>query len=282
MKSTIDIEDLLVWAYRTELPKEPVEARTMALELAKGWDSVSSYGRHLAVIDGPDVRNLFGVTPDRSALVGPHADALAVAHAVEGLAGLTLDVPADWWPFGDMATVEEWGLLGEAVVANALDRMSAVGEDGVRRFKCSAAWLVQKHAMMGTTPVWEAETTVLQWVRERGKPKWFVRRLVPQMVHGEIIGTIEVEGDGYCPKAKRPMTGAYQRQELSPSPFGTACDRAEHEVWHAALTLLADELSESLTTKCVTGPRCPARPWLADAPQSRILPSLLKIRTGAS
>lgn len=273
-KTSIDIEDLLTWAYRVELPKVPA-APVSPSALTPGWSSMGHFAELLAVVDGADVRNVFGVTPDRTALTGPHDDALRVAAAVDALDGLLVDAPADWWPFGDMAAPDAWGEVGRKVVADVLERMCVAGEAGARWFKHSPAWLVRKHAMVATCPDWEAETPEYRLVRGgNGKAKWFVKRLVAQVVNDEIVAYAEHEGDGYCASRKRPFPDAYHKMELVPSPFYAACDRAEYEVWHAGLVVLADALRDSLSVHRVTGPRRAARPWEASTAQSRILPSI--------
>lgn len=275
MKTTMDIEDLLIWAYRVELPKVPAEPVGPERHGA-GWASMSQWAKLGTVIDGRDVRNVYGVTPDMTAMDGPHPDALVVDRVVAELDGLHLDVPAGWWPFADMAPADGWGEAGAKAVSDALDRLAVRGEDGGLRFKASPAWLVRKHAMMGTRPDWEAEPIEYRYVRgdNGGHAKWFMKRQVPQIVNGEIIGYVEHEVDGWCASRRRAFPGAYRKMELVPSPVYAACDRAEYEVWHAALVALVGLLAESLDAYRVSGPKRAARPWEPDAPQRRILPSL--------
>ncbi|WP_454683983.1 hypothetical protein [Ancylobacter moscoviensis] len=279
MKVNIDIEDLLVWAYRQELPK--VQAETIApAALRPGWSSMSNFGNLMTVVDERDVRNIYGVTPDRLAEGGPHVDALAVDAAVSDLAGLLVDVPDAWWPFADMASPDEWGDLGRQVVADVLSRLCLEGDAGTLRFKTAPAWLVRKHAMMGTAPDWAAEPIEHRFVRGgNGKAKWFIKRMVAQTVNGEIIGYVEHEVDGWCGSRRRPYPGAYHKMELVPSPFYVACDRAEYEVWHAALATLAGMLGESLVAHSVVGPKRAARPWEPGGPQPRVLPTLRRVET---
>ncbi|PZQ82671.1 MAG: hypothetical protein DI549_10850 [Ancylobacter novellus] len=282
VKVSIDIEDLLVWAYRVELPKVPA-APVAPARFSRGWAPMSAFGDLLAVIDEGDVRNDYGVTPDRTALSGPHPDALAVHRTVIELSSLHLGVPDGWWPFDDMASPDGWGKLGPAVVADVLGRLAVRGDDGAMRFKTAPGWLVQKHAIMGTAPDWLAEPIEYRTVRAaNGKARWFMKRLVAQFVNDEIIGYTEHEVDGWCGSRRRPFPDAYHKMELVPSPFHVGCDRAEYEVWYVALVALAEMLAESLTAHRVTGPRRASRPWAPDAPQTRILPSLLgTAQTGA-
>lgn len=282
MKTSMDIEDLLIWTYRVELPKVPAAPAGPARH-GPGWASMSAFGKLGTVIDDRDVRNVYGVTPDRLATGGPHADALAIDRAVAELDGLHLDVPEGWWPFADMAPADGWGEAGAKAVSDALDRLAVRGADGGLRFKASPSWLVRKHAMMGTVPDWEAEPIEYRQVRgANGKARWFVMHTVAQTVNGEIIGYAEHEVEGWCASRRRPFPGAYHKMELAPSPVYAACDRAEYEVWQAALTALAEMLGESLDAHRVTGPKRAARPWEPGAPQSRILPSLRRsLVTGA-
>ena len=275
VKVSTDIEDLLIWAYRVELPKVP-EVPAGPARHAKGWAPMSAFADLLTVIDDRDVRNVYGVTPDRMATGGPHADALAIDRVVAELDGLHLDVPDEWWPFADMAPPDGWGEAGAMAVRHALDRLAVPSEDGGLRFKASPAWLVRRHAMMGTVPDWEAEPIEYRKVRggDRGHAKWFMMRRVPQTVNGEIIGYNEHEVDGWCASRRRPYPGAYHKMELVPSPVHAACDRAEYEVWHAAMVALAGMLGESLDAHRATGPARAARPWEPEGRQSRILPSL--------
>ena len=276
VKKTIDIEQLLVWAYREELPKAQRSGPVIASSpgYRPGWDGVSQFGELMAVVDTVDVRNKYGVTPDYSAQSEPHPDALAVHAATARMEGMTLEVPEGWWPFADMASPEEWGDLGWAVLARALDFVAVIGADGVRQFKGSAAWMVRKHAMMGTAPGWEAEAPQRRMVRgANGRPAWFVRRVI-QVVAG---GAMEVEADGYSPVRHRPVYGAYNKWELTPSPFWAACERAEHEVWWSAMAMLAEDLAESLTMYRVTGPNRPARPWEGGRAKPRILQALPRV-----
>ena len=275
VKVSTDIENLLIWAYRTELPKVPAAAIGPAAHGA-GWASMSLFGKLGTVIDDRDVRNVYGVTPDRMATGGPHADALAIDRAVAELDGLHLDVPEGWWPFADMAPADGWGEAGAMAVRHALDRLAVPGEDGGLRFKTPPGWLVRKHAMMGTVPDWEAEPIEYRYVRgdNGGHPKWFMMQRVAQTVNGEIIGYNEHEVDGWCASRRRAYPGAYRKMELVPSPVHAACDRAEYEVWHAALVALSDMLGESLDAHRATGPARAARPWEPDGRQSRILPAL--------
>ncbi|MCS0501391.1 hypothetical protein [Ancylobacter mangrovi] len=279
-KTDIDIEDLLVWAYRDELPKAQVEPVSFSRGITPGWAGMSKFGKLLAVVDEGDIRNRYGVVPDRSATEGPHADAEAVAQAVEGLENLSLEIPGGWWPFADWASPERWGEAGQLALRDVLDRICVVDESGVRRFKTSPAWLVRKHAMIASAPDWEAEPPTYRTVKTRtGQNAWFVKRTITLPQGGEY----EVEQDGFNPTRRRPYRDAYMKMELVPSPFYAGVDRAEYEVWHAGLTLLAEELGNRLASRFVVGPRRSARPWeQEDVAQGRILQAFSGVSTAGA
>lgn len=264
-KVSVDIEDLLVWAYRDELPKAQAEGGSFG-PAAHGhaWEGVAEVG-----VLGEIVDNRWGVVPDRGATSDPHPDAVLVGEAVEALGALTLDVPEGWWPFDDMASPQEWGDLGAAAVSSVLDYVSVTDADGARRFKMSPAWLVRRAAIMRDCPGWEVdEVPVRRLVRTRtGQNAWFVRRTIPDAAGGWI----EVEQDGFNHSRRRPYPGAYQRWELAPSPHEVGIERAEYEVWHAALCLLADDLADKLAGRFVLPPRRPSRPWVTEYRQPVVL-----------
>ncbi|MBS7699183.1 MULTISPECIES: hypothetical protein [unclassified Chelatococcus] len=89
-KRTMDIETLLRWAYREELPKALGSASGPSDSIRSGWAGISSYAQLLAVID----YNRYGVLPDLTALDGPHVDAVRVFDAVRALDGCAVEVPA--------------------------------------------------------------------------------------------------------------------------------------------------------------------------------------------
>lgn len=275
VRTSIDIEDLVSWAYREELPKQPRPAPGVRA-MAPGWSSISRFGELLADIDGGDWRNQFGVTPDLMAKDAPHADALLVAEAVESMVDIAVEVPECWWPFDDFARPEEWGDIGRHVVADALARQCRPGPNGGLFAKNRPSAMVHRYAILGSCPVWEAEAPVYQRVRgPNGKARWFITRKVPVTVEGKIVAYNDVEMDGWNGTRRRPWPGAYHKWELSPSPFEAACDRLDYEVWHAGLTLLARQLEGRLESWVVTGPARAARPWEGEdqAAAPRILPA---------
>lgn len=274
--TSADIEEVIAWAFREELPKQPARVVPPS-QMKPGWSAANKWSEYLATIDEGDVRNIYGVTPDLKANDTPHADAITIFSAWESMADMAVEMLPDWWPFSDFASPAEWGDLGRHVIEDALARRCFVGQGGGLLVKNTPATLLRNYALLGTSPVWEAERPTYREVRgANGKAKWFVMAKVPILIDGKVCGHNDVERDGWNPTQKRAHRGAYRKMELVPSPFDAACDRLEYEVWHAGLRELTARLAGQLDSWIVTGPRRPARPWEDDgSPQTRILPSLI-------
>lgn len=256
---TIGIEAFLSWAYREELPKAEAgtgQALTGALggTLAGGWDAVSRQGELMAETVRDGRVNAFGVLPLSIDCGPPHPDALAAHAAVSALDRWEIGLPEDWDPLADMH-------LSEAdrrdAVARAMPRI-VVGREGVARFRQRPAELVRHHAIMRSAPGWEAQAPVSKFILgANGKPAWFRR-----VTATEGMTTFEREVDGFNARSQRPWPGAYKKTYLDPDPAMAAADRAEYEVWHAALAQVVETLAEAgLAGHRVLVSVRPARPW---------------------
>lgn len=245
----MEIERLLKWAYVDELPHW--KGMSGPEGFRSGWAGMESYTQLLTVID----YNGLGVLPDIASIRLPHNDALIVAEAVESLEGLELCLPEDWSPFDDIA--QEARTLGKAAAVRALRAVAVVGEDGRERLRQPVKRLVVHHAIMGDAPDWEGGPFAVHVERNaQGGPAWFRREL-----RGVGREAREVEVDGYNHKRKRPYPSAYQRFYLEPDAYPVALARAEYELWHAALTFLAEELAGKLSSIRVEPTLHPVRPW---------------------
>ena len=58
--------------------------------------------------------------------------------------------------------------------------------------------------------------------------------------------------------------GAFCPLVYEPDPQSIVAERAEYAIWHAALRILAEELSGQLATIAVLPPSAPERPWLGE------------------
>lgn len=258
---TIGIEAFLTWAYRDELPK--AEAGTVQAafvgalggDMSGGWDAVSRQGELMAETVRDGRVNSFGVLPLSIDCGPPHPDAYAAHDAVSRLDGWEIGLPEDWNPLADMhlsaADVAD-------AVARALPRIVTTRRDGALRFHQRPAELVRHHAIMKSAPDWEAQAPVSKFViGANGKPAWF-RRLTLT----EGLTSIVREVDGFNARAQRPHPGAYKKTFLDPDPALAAADRAEYEVWHAALAQVCETLAGAgLSGHRVVASTRPARPW---------------------
>lgn len=258
----IGIEAFLSWAYVEELPKagrEPVMlGRTGGggTGYGGGWDAVSLQGQLLAEMVSDGRPNQYGVLPLAIDCGPPHPDALAAHAAISALDRWEIGFPDDWNPLADMN-------LADADIADcvgrARGRILTRDKDGRERFRQRPAELVRHHAIMRSEPGWQAKAPIASFVLGgNGKPAWYRKVAV-----SEGVTTFEREVDGFNPKTRRPWHDAYKKMLLSPDPMLAAVDRAEYEVWHAALGEVCRTLAVSgtLTGHLVQHSARPARPW---------------------
>lgn len=298
----LPIDELVRWAYRVELPKEPM-ARAGARFLRQsstmaGWAALSKSGELGTEVDEPDARNRFGLFPDTLATVEPHPDAIRLWHGVRSLAGMNVDLPDQWDPLSDVREGLQDAVSCELARAAGIERIFYHVETGatvtvsvLRHGKGSSAAarirrelpvgerrlglrrdmpdLIQRQAINGNPPGWETEIPVKQLVRHlNGQPRWF-RMLYGIGVNGDEQVT---EGDGYDHKAHRPYPGAYQKFYYDPDLADIVEDRAEYWVWFEALTRLAALLKGALDDHEVLPPSVPAVPWATPgARQPRVI-----------
>lgn len=267
MKKLIEIEKLLSWTFREELPKAGAARALTGFGFGRAHRAVEKFGEYLTLIDCDGI-NRFGVVSDLMAMEEPHADAIAVFEAVSALDEIEVELPADWNPLGDMEGIDAElpGLL-----ARALDKVTVLDAAGARRMKVGPGALVMKHAIMGDAPCWEADQPERKLVLgAKGAPAWF--RTITVETSG---GPVAQEVDGYDPRGKRPFAGAYRKTWLDPDPLPAALGRALYEVWHSALAFLVEELDGRLETVDVLHSPRAERPWEGPRrPPPRVLPNL--------
>ncbi|RFB80416.1 hypothetical protein [Methylovirgula sp. 4M-Z18] len=254
-KPVKDIETLLTWAYRQELPKVPRSDGPSDMPCA--WDRVDEWLEELSLA-GPD-NNTYGVVPDFTAASLPHDDALLVHEAVLRLDELELALPGEWDPLGDLPDL---GDHAHALRKDALNKISTIDRAGVRKLRQTPRLLVFRQAILGGAPDWEIEPPQVCFVQEYGRDKWFVRQT---MTMDGAFGPVEheIEVDGYDKKRKRPRLGAYRKTYLEPDPFFHVVARAEYEVWRAALDVLTEDLAGTLAHCEVQASGRSMQPWLA-------------------
>lgn len=269
MKRRMDIEALVRWAYRDELPKVAAGTASFAPVMKPAWDCIAKLGTLGTVIQ----ENRYGVVALPCASDEPHTDALAVADAVARLDALVFDIPDGWAPLSDMGDL---GALGASAVAQGLASLTTTDETGATRLRRPLSRLVIRQAVLGVAPEWRSEVPEVREVRRFGRPAWF-RRVVMEGEGAFGPVTHEVEVDGYDSKRGRPYADAFRKFYLDPDMVPVVTARAERELWQGALCILAEDLAQvRLVAHEVLPPSSPARPWeVAEVEGPRILPSLL-------
>ena len=253
-KKRVEIEALLRWAFRDELPKAQA-GRGLLPGMRGGWDALAKFGTYLTAIDEPTL-NRWGVVPALELGGAPHPDAEVVAAAVEALDALELVLPDGWYPFADLGDL---GDLGVGAAAAALERLTVDDADGRWRLRSAPSRLVFRQAVLGGCPTWEAETPRVRPLRGvHGQPQWFVRRMI---VNRASDTPFEVELDGFDVRARRPLPDAYQKLVLDPSPVDAGVARGEYEIWRFALDVLVDDLAGALEDHEPTASKRAMRPW---------------------
>lgn len=276
----VAIDELARWAYRVELPKEPI-ARKNARYLRQashmaGWVALSKSAELGTEVDEPDARNRFGLAPDTLATNEPHPDAVRLFQAVQSMDGMLVELPDEWDPLSDVRAVVDdtftvaaartagierifyhaqphvtVTLAREGMTAEATTRVTKPLPEEHRRLglRRSVPDLIQVRAVLGGTPPWETPLPQKKAQRHpNGQPRWFMR-----------VGGVDV--DGYDHKAHRPFQSAFQKFYYDPDLAGIVEARAEYWLWHEALTQLAALLRPMLDAHTILPPSVPATPW---------------------
>lgn len=268
-KQRRDIEQLLTWAYREELPKQFAGGNSLLADLAMlgaPIDPGESDHGHMPVALGP-----------------PHPDALLIDYVVRGLdpvrvnwkgrreylmghlaAYLDRDDPITAaMATGPVVSITEYRRDKTPIRATAAGKLrkvharATVTRDGAQHVTMNKAGLlierqgespaahIMMHARMGTRPEWDCGPIRLVPVTS-GNNK-------PQMIGRQINKRMWTAGTRY------PL-------RLSPPPQEIACARFEYMVWHQALVALV-ELLRDLRDYEPVYPSAPAAPWLTGAEQ---------------
>lgn len=239
-KRVMDIEDVLQWAFRDELPKRREDDGEFRMREYPSVCPMFAMAQH-----GGRIEN-FSREPGFPLAMGEvHPDALVVEEAVMGLSrfeghrfegdlGLAPDLPAGQDEQGPMA----WAMTQ---IVN----------------------LVRIQARLGGRPSFAKTPEPAAIVDKQGRPLVVVLRttmkadedgrLRPQLVE-EKVGA---EGKDRYPR------GAYCQIEWE-DPKAILRERAGYSAWWAALDLLANELSGKLSTIAVLPPAAAQRPWAGE------------------
>ncbi len=234
----LEVEALLQWAYRDELPKKYMSS-------AEGiWASIEELGHNGGIDPGHGAAQRY---PHYGL---PHPDAIDIEKAVSAIP----DYPLDWQSEAEVLlgplvalimpakapqtpaqrfSVASWG-YGPAKVRERLEPPRGVLAPILR-----PAALVAMHSKMGSRPNWFDDIPIV---------------LPVSAVRGPNAAIV-----GQCWAKNVYSPGSYCPIEWSPSPITIAEDRADYLAWHRALQHLAATLE--LAGHVVLPPTAPEFPW---------------------
>jgi hypothetical protein len=236
LRSVLDIEDVLRWTYRDELPKQRHDRDSGPGPYVSPMFRLCAHG-------GP-IDNWSREPGMPIALGEAHPDALAVAEAVKALRAEDIDISGFARTYGTNPVGVDVDVIAEAVTS-------------------SIVALVTSRARLGARPVCSSpETTKQTAINGRVEVFYKVKRELE--INGERYA---VERDEPIPSTKKRggyyPTGAFSKISYDPGRVTVYTDQAAYAAWHAALTLLADRL-QGLSSVRPSRPAAPARPWLGE------------------
>lgn len=254
MKTEIDIETLLHWAYRDELSKRQLSS-------AEGiWDRIQEDGQRGGVDKG------HGAAQRYSHFGLPDPDAERIEKAVGALEDTVIDWPRSF----DAIAAELSGLIEVNEIARpqspARVPKAGWGAAGGRALK---GWF----GADGAKPVQERPRDVLMVGGLRtsalvtmhavkgNRPDW--REEPPQPRPVPAVKGPNAKIFGECKGKNLYSLGAYCPIRWSPSPLSIVTSRAEYIAWYNGLTELARTLH--LAKFIVLAPKASQTPWLDDA-----------------
>jgi hypothetical protein len=267
VKTEIDVELLIQWAYRDELSKRQTSS-------AEGiWDRVVFLGQNGGVDPGhgsaqryshfglpdPDAERIEkAVSALEDKVIDWNASFDAIAGELGGLVsvndmtgranGQRKALKVGWGAAGTKALKAWWGDKGAALFHDRPRDVLMVG--GIR-----TAALVTMHAIKGSRP---------DWIAEFPEPKFVPAQRGPNaMIVGECKGRNLYTTGSYCPLA------------WEPSPMSVVSSRAEYATWHHGLMVLSQTIE--LAKFIVLPPKASPTPWLdgqaQNAPVLSVLPT---------
>lgn len=256
MKRSIDIEKLLQWAVRDELPKGSAVTDDIGGIIARRFRRREPGGIAASLRRSPDTTSVcMGFVPG-----APHQDALRVCdalHAISDFARLT--ERAEVMPlFGNLA-----GIAGEAV-------------DAILAASFNPRSLVISMATQSMRPRWQFEQPTPARMMLPYRDAAGAMRERP-LVHGtDAAGDIVYLQPGRTAKARGVYDLAMSPRSPinwhSPSMITVGHARAEYFAWHSALVQLARALAGQLAEYEPMPPAVRPMPWLTgQAPASRVL-----------
>jgi hypothetical protein len=250
LKTSVDIEKLLQWAYLEELPKREIS-------WAEGiWSRLEQYG------------SLGGINPDPGgsgnaqcyAQFGlPHKDAEKIELAVGALGSASIEDDYDVIvaELAALVTVNDFRSRKatppklRTTVAGYLDKdfiPPPAPRDVLILRSINMTVLVTHHAVMRTRPDWTS-----------ADPKPFPT----PALHGRGNKIV-----GECRGKNHYTTGSYSPLRWLPSPIDVVLGRADYHLWPAGLVKLSQTLT--LDDHQALPPAASPAPWLLPDPSRRV------------
>ena len=249
-RCVMDVEDVLRWAYRDELPKLANEGGGLD---RVGFPSISPMFR---VCDlGTRVDDWSKGEPGLPAAMGAcHPDALKVKEAVEALARFH-DEPIE----GGLDLGPDFAAMAEdeaTAMRRAFERIDVVVANMARMPQAQSR------------PFWQSRPTISGVKQPNGKPlvlRWEVVN-APKFGGGEVAEEILVP---VAPSGSHYPEGAYCPLQYDQNPTSILGERAEYLAWWAGLNAIAEDLCGKLDTIAVLPPGAAQKPWLGEGDRAK-------------
>jgi hypothetical protein len=239
IRRKLDIELLLSWAYRDELPKQELAA--------SAWDSIDHYCQNggQSIDEDPWQAHL---RSQRYAFIGkPHNDALYLDWFVNTLADQTIG----------------WPSAKRSLLHHLEPYLTPATESAIRKIRVQPAGLVRAHARMGTRPMWDLYYRFDPVLLKNKKPLvQYVDR------HGRITDCHSGQRDylrgGRCPLMLAISSRSGECGRLGDPLLTIVGARFEYLAWHTALRELVERVKASggLADHEPIAPRAEQLPWI--------------------
>lgn len=253
----IDIELLLQWAYRDELPKKHLSAAESV------WSGIQEYGQRGGIDPGHGAAQ-------RYAHFGlPDPDAIAIEKAVSQIP----DIAVDW----DASIEQLAGPLAGLVRVNTFTH----GDVGNPNKRTVSGWTDRKSGKWQTAENKPRDFLMVSSVRPQALIIMHASKGTRPDVHDDIPRpkpTPATKGPhamivGICKGKDRYTIDSHCPLQWRPSPVSVVLARAEYVGWWEGLATLADRLNEEklLTKFKALPPTAPLAPWLEPPEPARTI-----------
>jgi hypothetical protein len=265
-----DIESVVSWALRDELPKQALQALKDMGMMSEGPGRATGVSPMFRLAQlGTNID--FSREPGFPDAAGPpHPDALVIGEAIRRLPAAVENFP--WWTLRLDAGLGAFSIDVRAIWKQAAQ---AVASLVMVKGKLKARPIVGDELPTPRPKRYEANGKVIhlrdvtrktyKWNEEPGVDKPTVETLFSEAAH-------PYKGRG----GKAWPAGAYVPVVYEPTPHAVVLDRAEYAVWRIAMDLLVKDLEGKLTSVSVEPCTAAYAPWLGDqdrptAPELRVV-----------